>query len=172
MQQQRPAYLAGRDAGRRGHRVDHDALQGSLPQLPDQQLAQEPLLDAGGPPEEVRQHAAPRGLGARAGLGSDLLQRGVDLGHGERIGVSRRRRLTQRRPAHADLALPELAGQVGHRRDDLGRLQPAQAVGEPGDLAEPTGDAGDRVPGLGELTQQHPPIIAQDTDNGVLAEYT
>ena len=99
--------------GRAGDRLDHDALLGALAQLAGQQRDEEALLGLGGAGEERGQRRAARRLRARPRHRADRLARRVDLDELERGLHGRRGQLAQRAVAHADLALAQLAGQVG-----------------------------------------------------------
>ena len=102
----RPSDLRGRDAGRLGHRVGHDALERALPQVtgdqPDQEL---PLALRRAPDQPGEQRPAP-GLRAGPGERADRLERGVGLGQ-------RQRRLTRWRVCASSAPRPRRRGQAG-----------------------------------------------------------
>lgn len=52
------------DTGRSRHRVHHESFQSALPQLADEEPAQEGLLIARGPPEQFFEQLSPPGLGS------------------------------------------------------------------------------------------------------------
>jgi len=99
------------------------------------------------------------------GLQPDPSQRGVDVGHRQRRLDRRWRRLPQARPAHSDLPLAQLAGQVGGTRLDLVRRQAAQRRRQEVDLAPARGDRRDGGGGGREVQEPHGQILAATTDN-------
>ena len=122
---------------------------------PLKQPHQEALLAGGRAPEQRRERLAPGALGAGAGQRADPLEARVDLRDGQRRLLGGRRCVAQRRVADADLALAQLAREERHAGLDLAGVQPAQGLGERGDLAQPGGGGGDGLRGLHEAGEQH-----------------
>jgi hypothetical protein len=128
-------HVGARQVGRLGHRVGHHAGQRALADVAEQQRGQEPLLGLGRPREQVAHGVAARRLRAGAGQRSHARERVLDVGHGQRLPRSGRRRVSQSGPADADLPLGQHARQPGHGGRRLGGLEPAQEIGQDGDLA-------------------------------------
>ena len=79
--------------------------------------------------------------------------------HGQRRLGGGSRRVAQGGPADADLPLGQHARQPGDGRRRLGRLEPAQEVGEHRDFAAARRRVADGGRRLDELAQQHPRIV-------------
>jgi hypothetical protein len=86
---------------------------------------------------------------------ADPFEGRVHLVQRERRGVGRRRRLTERGEADADLALAQLAGQVGDTDSGLGRLQPTNAGDEMLDLRAAGRAKGDFARSFRDVLQEH-----------------
>jgi hypothetical protein len=98
------------------------------------------MLARAGAGHQLAQQPAALGLRSRSGAGADPLEGGVDLGDGQaRRAVAGGGSVAQRRPAHADLALAQLAGQERHAGGDLVRAQAVQRSGQARDLLAPRG---------------------------------
>jgi hypothetical protein len=165
-QHQGPPDLGPGHPGGPGDGLDHHPLQRPLAQLAREQPDQEPLLGRGGPAEQLGHQPPPLGLRPGPGQPADPLEGGVDLGHGQGWAGRRVGRVPQGRPADPDLALPQLAGEEGHRRVDLVRLQATQAGRQPLHLGQAGGAGGDGGGRLGNLVEQHPAILSDSRTTG------
>jgi hypothetical protein len=136
-QHHRPANLSHGHGSRPGHRLGHHALQRTLPQLAGQQAVKELLLDLGGPAEQLADQRLSRGRRSLAGDRADRGETRVHLGQGQRGGRRRGEPAPQRGPAHTDLPLRQLPGQVRDGDRHLKRPGLAQRGRERLDLGEP-----------------------------------
>ena len=136
--------------------VGHHGLQRALAQVAQHQPAQELLLAAGRPAEQLGQLAPPLGLRPGAGHPGQALEGGVDVGHRERGLRRRRRRLAQRRPAHAQPPLPRLTGQEGDAGRRLVRPQPRDAAASSLDLGGARARVAATAAEVDDLVEQHP----------------
>jgi hypothetical protein len=94
-------------------------------------------------------------LRARAAKGADPAERLVDGRDRERRLGGRRGRLLQRGPAHADLALAQLAGEEGDDGRGLGGVRPAQRAGDRLHLGRSRPRRGDSGGNRHEVCEQH-----------------
>ncbi len=110
----------------------------------------------------------PAGLRALARDRADLGERGVDGGDRQRRLLRGRRQRPQRRPADADLALRQLAGQPGHDDGDQPRVAvlagPGEQIGDAGDLGQPRRGGADVGRRGGDVDQQHTLTLARGSD--------
>ena len=90
--------------------------------------ARKRLLGVGRAAEQVLELAPPLRLRPGAGRAPDGVERLVHLVDGQRRLGRRRREVAQRGPAHADLALQQVAGQVGDDGRHLVGRRPAAAA--------------------------------------------
>jgi hypothetical protein len=150
-----PVDLRPRQAGGLSHRVGHHAGERALPDAAGDQRAQEALLRLGGASEEVVYRVAARGLRPGTGQRRNRLERRVDVVHLQARLVRGRRRVAQRRPAHAGAALAQLAAQVGDAGLDLVGGQPAQRVAEQLGLALARTGAGHGARDGCEVGEEH-----------------
>lgn len=141
-QHRRTAHPRGGNRGGRRDRLGHHAVERALAQLAGEQPDQEPLLGGGRPAEQGGHQLAPPRDRALAGDGADCGERGVDLRYRQgRLG-SGRWCVAQRRVPDADLALRQLAGQVGDHDGGLRGIGGAQARGQRLHLGLAAGGAG------------------------------
>ena len=155
VQHQRAAQDGGGHAGGLGGGLGHHALERALADAAGEQRAHELLLGAGRAPEQRGDRGAPGRLRAGAGERPDRRERGVDVDQRQRRDPHRRRRVADGRPADADLALAQLAGQERDGDRGLLRRGGAQGVGEHGDLAAARAGGADGLGCADELGEQH-----------------
>ena len=146
---------------RRRDRVRHHAGQRALAQPAGEQRDEEPLLVRGRARQQRAERVAAHGLRAGPARGADALEGRVDVGDRERRLGGRRGQLAQRRPADADLALAQLAGQEGDAGRELIRVQSVQGLGQARDLRGPRRRVPDRIRRLDEVAQQHARMLAR-----------
>src|SRR4051812_351377 len=155
----RPADRVAGHLGGPRHRLHHDALLGALAQLARQQRDEEALLGLGRAREERGQRVAARRLRPGASHRADRLARRVDL-HQRKTGLDGGRgQVPQRAVADPDLALAQLARQVGHGDRHLSRPRSAQRLGQAGDLLVARAGLAHGLGGGGQLGQQHRSIV-------------
>ena len=149
---QRAPCRLGRDARRLGDRLRNEGGQRSLPQLAGEETLDEVGFRRGRAAEQPdEERLAPRRRSA-ARRPLDLDDREVEIPDRER-GLPGRRLLERvdRRVAHADPALPREAGEEPRRDRRLACVEPAQQVGEDGDLPGARARRGDVVRGGDEV---------------------
>ena len=140
----RAAHLRDGQLGRRGDRIDHDAVERALAQLAHEKPREERLLPWRRACEERPQETAAARRRARALRRGDLGERGIHLLQRQRGGggVSRGAGILQQRVADADPPLRDRAGEKMHRGLYLVRVECAQVGGKRLHLAEARGGGG------------------------------
>ncbi len=138
------------------HGVGHDPLQRPLTQVAQDQAAQEALLRAGGPGQQVREGGVASLLGARAGRRRQILENGVHLQHLDggcwsRLGLDS----VDRRPAHPEAVLTRAAGQKGDGHRRLRWRDLAQHPGEDLDLFQPGASGGNGFGDCDDVGEEH-----------------
>src|SRR4051812_33326071 len=156
-QHERPAHLVRRHLRRGGQRLGHEAREGPLAELAEDQAHEEILLLAGGAGEKAGEEPAALGRGAGAGRAGETLEGGVHLAQGERgLGGDRLRHgAPDDGAAQADPPLAELAGEEGHGDVDLLGGEPPQEVAQRGDLLQAGSGLGDPAGGGDEVGEAH-----------------
>jgi hypothetical protein len=143
---------------RRGPRdgVGHQAAERTLPQLPHEQAPDEVGLGGRRPAEQVAQDLLARRRRTGPGRRRDALERAVDVEDRER-GHGRVRDVEPEGgcPAHPDATLARFAGQEAGGRLDLVGREPAQQVGQRGDLRRACARRGDGLRGRDQVGEQH-----------------
>ena len=159
-QHHRPAHVCDRHRRGPGHRVGHDPLQRSLPQLTREQPEQEALLVRGGPAEQLPDQSLAFRRRTLPAHRSDRRKPRVHLAQRKRRDLSRREPVPQRRPPHPDLPLRQLTRQVRDRDRHLGRPGLAQRARQQLHLRQPRTGRAYLPRHLRNPPQQHPSILA------------
>ena len=106
--------------------------------------------------EQLGQRRAPAPPASRRPLSAPMRANAASTSASSSDGsAAGRRQLLQRRPADADLPLPQLAGQERDRDRGLLRRGEPQRVGERGDLAAARARGADGLGGSGDVVEEH-----------------
>ena len=158
------AYGGQRHGCCRRDRLLDQGVEGSLADRAGDGSPEPGLLVGGRPTEQLGHRGRTRGLGARAGVGGDRVERLVHLEHGQGGGVGGLRRLAQPAPAQAGAALAQTAGEVGRDRLDLVGLGLRERLGQRSDLGLAGTGGGDSLGGGDDVGEQHGPILLGPAD--------
>ena len=145
-------------------RVLHDPVESPLPDLAEQEAAQEAPLRAVRPREELAQGTVlPIGR-ARPLVARDRFERAVHVGEGEGLarGISVGRRGLDRSPAHSDPSLGQGPRQVERRELGLLPARLPEELRDEGGLLELPGRGPDLLDELDEPSQLHVPSPEED----------
>ena len=155
------ANVVGRQAGRAGHRLDHDPLERALAELAGHEPEEELPLVVAEPREQLAQEPPLRLGGTLAGRAGDSLRasrpaRRARRGSGALRPLGRDRRGGRRglkRPAHPtpSFSWRNDAAEVDGGELDLVGRRGGEQVGEAGDLVAPPAGGGDAAGGVDEL---------------------
>ncbi len=156
----RPLHVTSGDVGRAGDGRGHHAVERALTQFAADDAEHESLLGLGGPLEHVAQDPATfagRSLTRRRRQPFDHRR---DVEHAER-GIARRvwADVGDRRPPDAEPTERRVADEEGDGGLDLIRREPAQHVGEERDLVVALGRRRHLRRTIGQLDEQHVPIL-------------
>ena len=158
-QHHRPAHVRDRHRRGPGDRVGHHPLQRALPQLAGQQPEQESLFALGGPAEQLTDQRLARGRRTLPGHRPDRRERRVHLGQsqrGDRRGRNPSRSTAQPTPICRCGSSPDrYATAIGTSSGPASR----SAAGQHVDLGQPGAGRGHGLRHLGDLSEQHPPIV-------------
>ena len=156
-----PADGPGRQPGRPGHGLHHDALQGAVTHFALYEALEKVPLGFRRPSHQRGQKLRPAPARSRTRRLPHGLEAGVGLGQSRagNAGSRTRKGVLQHGPTDADPALGQLAAQIGHRDANLRRLQAAKTFGQAPDLGQPARIASDLPGSLGKLMQLHQVIL-------------
>ena len=154
---ERASDLSGRTLGRRGDCLDHEPLQGALPELAHDEAGEEALFFLGESCQELTQESLPGVRRALARRARDGIERGIhlrelDLGSGR--GGARQGALNGG-PSEAELVLPHGPRDVGGRDLDLLRRRVREEPGEEPDLLPPAAGLGEAPGGCRQPSELH-----------------
>ena len=139
--------------------VGHEARERALPELAEQQPADQLGFGLGGRREQRGQAGAAGARRSRAGERGEVVERGVEVAHGEdraRGGLDVD--LADGRPPDTDAALAGRACQQRDRGHHLVGRQPGEQVGEQRDLGRPRRGR----PDLRVTSRRAPPAARRD----------
>jgi len=141
-QHERASHVGHGNVGSRRDRLDHDTVLGTLPQLTAHECDQKRTFGFGSCGEQHCKLGRPPGLRARARIGGNAGERGIDGGQRKRrvgrrgVSFGMLTDVSERRPADTGASLAQLPGK--ERRSDLNFIG-SPGVGRP----KTAGDKGD-----------------------------
>ena len=134
-------------------RIEHDALQRTLPKLSHHEALQEIGLFRRRMREQVDQDFAPPTLGSSTRHFREFLEPAIDIEDLQTgiLSVTRRRACTDSRVSDAELALSSQSGKKRRRRSPLLREQLPQKRGDQLRFLQPLGGFPDATRGLDQV---------------------